>query len=80
MASKVYFMYSPTQVKVRKETELKLGKEYSPGIIIKSGRRLYYSEVSSTGRSVYSDSKVVYYGDPNKIEVIKKPGSEYGSR
>lgn len=64
-----YFLYSTSQLKFRKETELKLGRKFSPGWVIVSGKKLPFTElITEKKNSRYSDAKVVYYGDPTKVK------------
>ena len=80
MAEAKYYLYSANQAKLRKESESKIGKTYQLGTLIKNGRRLLFTEVSSNGKSIYSDAKVIYYGDPDKIKIVNMPRSIFGGR
>ena len=80
MATAKYYLYSASQAKLRKENEAKLGKTYKFGTLVKNGKRLPFTEVSTTGKSIYSDAKVIYYGDPNRIKIINMPISVYEGR
>lgn len=63
-----YFLYSLTQLKFRRDTELKLGHKFKPGQVIVNGKKLPFTELSSTEKSRYSDATVVAYGDTDKMK------------
>ena len=66
---KKYFLFSSTQLKFRKETELKMGKRFTPGWVIVNGKKLPFTELLLDKKnSRYSDAKVVYFGDPTKVK------------
>ena len=72
---KKYFLFSPSQLKFRKETEMRMGKKFKPGEVFVNGKRLPFTElILDKKNSRYSDAKVVYYGDPSKVKYTM-PGS-----
>ncbi|MCM1235482.1 MAG: hypothetical protein NC489_35735 [Ruminococcus flavefaciens] len=54
-----YFLYSPTQMKFRKQVEEKMGKRFRVGTVIVNGVRKPFTELSSTKTSRYADAIVV---------------------
>lgn len=59
-----YFLYSETQLKMRKEVEAKMGKKFVVGHVIVNGVRKPYTELSSSPESSrYSDAKLVAEGE-----------------
>lgn len=67
--AKMYFLYSQTQLKFRKETDRKIGKTFKPGSVIVNGRKMPYTEMlADKKRSMYSDAKEVCYKDPKDVK------------
>ena len=60
---KKYFIYSETQLNLRKEVEKKMGKKFMVGHVIVNGIRKPFTEISSSETSRYSDAKVVASGE-----------------
>lgn len=70
-----YFLFSPSQLRFRKETELKMGKRFKAGWVIVNGVKTPFTELSSENKSkLYSDAKVVAYGDTTKMKYVM-PGT-----
>lgn len=64
-----YFIYSESQLKFRKEVELKMGRKFKVGHVIINGVRKPFTELSSSPKSIYSDAKIVAQTD--NIDLIK---------
>ena len=74
--AKKYFLYSQTQLKFRKETDRKVGKNFITGWVIVRGKKMPFTElISDKTRSMYSDAKVVCYEDPSTVK-YQMPKSE----
>lgn len=66
---KMYFMFSSSQLKLRKEVEQQLGKEYRPGTVIVQGKPKQFTEiVDNPKKSSYSDSIIVTSGILSKTQ------------
>jgi len=63
-----YFIYSSEQLEFQKKMESKLGKNYKVGTVISRGKKKSFTELSKTGKSRYSDAKIVAEGDINLIK------------
>ena len=63
-----YFIYSINQMKFMKDMQKKMGRTYRPGIVFNKGRKFSFTELSSTGKSIYSDAKIVAEGEVNKFK------------
>lgn len=63
-----YFLYSLIQLNFRKQTELKLGRKFKPGQVIVNGKKLPFTELSSTDKSRYSDAMVVAQGETSNMK------------
>lgn len=69
-----YFLFSQRQYLLRKEVELKLGKEFIPGKVLKNGKWKEYTEISDTpSNNKYADAKVIAEGYLDKVQY--KPAS-----
>lgn len=65
----VYFMYSSQQVSVRTEADARVGKTYTPGMVLVNGRMKQYTEmVSDPTKATYSDAVLVAFGEKNKMK------------
>lgn len=62
-----YFIYSKEQHKTRTEVEKKIGKTFTPGTVMVKGERKRYTEMNSTGKSKFSDAKIVTEGEESRI-------------
>lgn len=68
-----YFLFSSSQMKLRQEVESKLGRIYSPSLVLVNGEYKQYTEiVDDPNDSRFSDSIIVTYGDIRSIKYIKK--------
>lgn len=72
--AKKYFLYSPSQVKLRREVEAKMGKRYYVGYVFINGKRKPFTELSSTKTSRYSDTIVVAEMDDSQNIKYEMPG------
>ena len=63
-----YFIYSSEQMAFQKKMEEKTGKTYYVGTVIYRGKRVSFTELSRTGKSIYSDAKIVAEGDFTKMK------------
>lgn len=70
-----YFLYSSQELNFRKEMEEKMGKRFKLGIVFDKGKRLSFTQISSTPTSQYSDSKVVAEGEESTFR-FTPPSSE----
>ena len=63
-----YFIYSPSQMKIRRDIERKLGRNLVLGTVIVKGEQKQYTEIVSDLQNVrYSDAEIVTYGDIREI-------------
>ena len=62
-----YFLYSATQLRDRTKIEKQIGRDFTPGEVVVGARRKIYTELSSTGKSQYSDAIIVAQGDISKM-------------
>lgn len=69
-----YFLYSETQLKMRKEVEAKMGKKFIVGQVIVNGIRKPFTELSSTSSSRYSDAKIVAQGEVSLMKYTLPEG------
>lgn len=69
-----YFIYSSQQLKLRKEAEQRMGKKFKAGHVIVNGVRKPFTELSSTGKSRYSDAKIVAQGNPSLMRYTLPEG------
>lgn len=68
-----YFMFSVSQMNLRKEVESKLGKTYTPGSVLVNGVYKQYTEiVDDPKKSRYPDAIVVTSGDIRFIKYKEK--------
>ena len=65
-----YFLYSVKQMQFMREMQKKMGKIYKPGIVFNKGKKLSFTELSSSGKSIYSDAKIVAAGEVTKFKYI----------
>lgn len=63
----VYFLYSETQEKERKNIESRLGKVFVPGVVVINGQRNYFTELSRKNYNRYADCKIVAEGWKSKM-------------
>lgn len=63
-----YFIYSSEQMKFRKSVDAKIGRMYYPGQLYTGARAILFTELSSTGKSRYSDAKIVYKGETDGLK------------
>lgn len=63
-----YFIYSSEQMKFRKKVDEGIGKRYTPGQLYTGARAILFTEINSTGKSRYSDAKVVYKGETDGLK------------
>ena len=65
----VYFLYSSEQMKIRKEADKKIGKDYKPGLVLVNGKYKQYTEiVNNPNNATYSDAIVVASGVKSKMK------------
>lgn len=69
-----YFLYSETQLKMRKEVEARMGKKFTVGHVIVNGVRKPFTELSSSPNSRFSDAKLVTSGEPTLIKYTLPEG------
>lgn len=69
-----YFLYSETQLKMRKEVEARMGKKFIVGRVIVNGVRKPFTEISSSPTSRYSDAKVVAQGEVTLMKYTPPEG------
>lgn len=69
-----YFLYSETQLKMRKEVEARMGKKFIVGQVIINGIRKPFTELSSTSSSRYSDAKIVAQGEVSLMKYTLPEG------
>lgn len=68
-----FFMFSSSQMKMRKEVEAKLGKTYTPSLVLVNGEYKQYTEMVNDPKNVrFADSILVTSGDIRHIKYIKK--------
>ncbi len=68
-----FFMFSSSQMKMRKEVEAKLGKVYNPSLVLVNGEYKQYTEMVNDPKNArFSDSIIVTSGDIRHIKYIKK--------
>lgn len=65
-----YFIYSKEQYKTRTEIEKKIGKTFTPGTVMVKGERKKYTEVNTTGKSKYSDAKIIAEGEEERMNFL----------
>lgn len=58
-----YFIYSSEQLNLRKQIEEKAGKRFNVGHVFANGKKLPYTELSSSPKSRFSDAKIVAEGE-----------------
>lgn len=69
-----YFLYSETQLKMRKEVEARMGKKFVVGHVIVNGIRRPFTELASSPNSRYSDAKLVAQGEISLIKYTPPEG------
>lgn len=62
-----YFLYSSQQQEFQMKIEQGLGKRYQPGVVFTKGTKKNFTELSLTGRSTFSDAKVVAQGEESNF-------------
>lgn len=63
-----YFIYSETQMKIKRDVERRLGKNLVLGTVIVNGESKPYTEIVTDLANVkYSDAEIVTHGDIRKI-------------
>lgn len=66
---RMYFMFSSSQLKLRREVEQKLGKQYRPGTVIVQGVPKQFTEIiDDPKKSAYSDSIIITSGILSKTQ------------
>lgn len=70
-----YFFYSAEQLKMRKQVEKQMGKNFRVGHVIKDGIRKPFTELTSSSKSRYPDAKLVASGDPS-VMIYTEPRGE----
>ena len=64
-----YFMYSRSQLDLRKKLEVKNGRTFVPGNVIINGVKKQYTELSNTPKNnKFSDSIIVWSGDISTVK------------
>jgi len=58
-----YFLFSNEQLKAKTAIEKKMGKTFKPGVVFNKGKRSSFTELSSSPKNQYSDTKIVAEGD-----------------
>ena len=73
-----YILFSSKQLEFRRNAEKKLGRGFKPGEVLVNGSRYSFTEISSNGseKSRYSDTKMIYHGDLDKVKIYSMPGIE----
>ena len=67
-----YFIFSVEQLRLMKETDLKIGKIFTPGKVLVNGSYSNYTEIlDDPKKSRFSDAKVVASGDLSKMKYYK---------
>ena len=69
-----YFLFSREQMEFRKAMEAKQGRKFKVGTVIISGVRKPYTELSITGKSIYSDADIVAHGDISTMKYTLPKG------
>lgn len=69
-----YFIYSSEQLKFKEKMEAKMGKKFKVGTVIYKGKKRSFTELSNTGKSNYSDAKIVAEGDITTIKYTLPKG------
>lgn len=72
-----YFLYSSQQHKDRESVEKNVGRVYTAGKVLINGKWKDYTEISSSSKNAYSDSKIVAEGELSNIK-YKKSTSTVG--
>lgn len=68
-----FFMFSVSQMNMRKDVESKLGKKYEPSLVLVNGVYKQYTEIVNDPKEArYSDAVLVTSGDIRYIKYIKK--------
>ena len=62
-----YFIYSKEQHKTRTAVEKTIGKTFTPGTVMVRGERKKYTEVNTTGKSKFSDAKIIAEGEDSRM-------------
>lgn len=71
----VYFLFSTTGMNAKKQIQEKIGKRYTPGLVLTSGVYKQYTEmVSDPKLAKYPDSILVASGLAGRIK-YKKPSN-----
>ena len=63
-----YFLYSSQQLEFQKKIESNMGKAYQPGVVFTRGTKKSFTEMNETGKSTYSDAKVVAEGEESTMK------------
>lgn len=63
-----YFLYSVEQMKFMKDMQKRMGKRYQVGVVFHKGKKLSFTELSSSANSRYSDAKVVAEGEATTMK------------
>lgn len=71
-----YFIYSAEQLKLRKELEEKIGRQFVVGHVIVDGEKKPFTELSAKPTSKYSDAKIVAEGDPTLMKFTLPEGKK----
>lgn len=69
-----YFIYSSEQLSFMERIEAKMGKKFKVGTVIYKGKKRSFTELSTTGKSNYSDAKIVAEGDISTIKYTLPKG------
>ena len=69
-----YFLYSSQQMEFRKKMENKLGRTFKVGHVFVKGRRIPFTELSSSPKSQYSDAKVIAEGEETTFKYTPPTG------
>lgn len=69
-----YFLFSKQQQDFRTKMDAKVGKKFKLGYVIVNGRRQFITEINSTGKNTFTDTKIVAEGEENNFE-YQKPSS-----
>jgi hypothetical protein len=74
-----YFLYSKSQLNLRQEVDRKINKTFSPGKVFNKGRWVDYTEISTTPKNSYADTKIVAEGYLEDMK-YQNPTSIWGVR
>lgn len=69
-----YFFYSSEQLAFNTKMEAKQGKRYKVGTVIYNGKKKYFTEMNRTGKSNYSDAKLIFEGEASKFKYTLPKG------